>query len=153
MQQAAAVVGRVARAPQVQLQAPVPWRYVQHDTHTSSGCRFHHIASPKKRRAMAAWSSDLKVGGYSKVGYPGVLILEGESEAVEEYVALLRSQRWKAMAVRGGQQVRTLPSAVLGFAQDQHGCSPRHASRSSGPACFFASFSVRAGQQDRFILL
>lgn len=57
---------------------------------------------------MSAWSSDLKVGGYSKIGYPGVLILEGERSSVEEYVVRLRSLRWKAMAVRGEQQVCSL---------------------------------------------
>jgi hypothetical protein len=55
---------------------------------------------------MAGWSEDLKVGGYCKIGYPGLLILEGESAAVQQYVVLLRSLRWKAMAVRGEQAVR-----------------------------------------------
>jgi hypothetical protein len=55
---------------------------------------------------MAGWSEDLKVGGYCKIGYPGLLILEGESAAVQQYVVLLRSLRWKAMAVRGEQDVR-----------------------------------------------
>lgn len=61
---------------------------------------------------MAAWSSDLKVGGYAKVGYPGVLVLEGEQDAVQQYVVLLRNQHWKAMAVRGEQQV-CLPHTVF----------------------------------------
>lgn len=63
---------------------------------------------------MSAWSADLNVGGYSKIGYPGVLVLEGERAAVEEYVVLLRSLRWKAMAVRGEQQACTCaaPSCV-----------------------------------------
>lgn len=39
-----------------------------------------------------------------KVGYPGVLVLEGAAADVVEYVSRLRSQRWKAMAVRGEQR-------------------------------------------------
>jgi hypothetical protein len=62
---------------------------------------------------MAGWSADLKVGGYYKIGYPGVLILEGESAAVRRYVVLLRSLRWKAMAVRGELEVCTHTKFVL----------------------------------------
>lgn len=64
---------------------------------------------------MAAWSSDLHVGGYYKIGYPGVLILEGESSSVQQYVTLLRSQRWKAMAVRGQQEVGAIAHVLLNF--------------------------------------
>jgi Protein of unknown function (DUF1115) len=64
-------------------------------------CRFHHIKSPQKRKSMADWSHDLKVGGFYKVGYPGVAILEGLAPDIDEYIARLKSQQWKAMAVRG----------------------------------------------------
>lgn len=66
--------------------------------------RFHHIKSPKKRKCMSDWAQELKCGGYWKVGYPGILIVEGLVEDVTEYLAKLRSQRWKAMAVRGERE-------------------------------------------------
>eukprot|EP00892_Ulva_mutabilis_P010347 jgi/Ulvmu1/7685/UM038_0117.1 len=93
---------------------------------------FHHIKSQKKRRSMAAWSAELMVGGMYKVGYPGVLLLEGAAADVAEYVARLRSQRWKAMAVRGEQRrecgsaaelraLRRLPPRLAELQEEQLG--------------------------------
>lgn len=62
---------------------------------------------------MAAWSSDLAVGGMYKLGYPGVLLLEGAAADVGEFLERLRSQRWKAMAVRGEQQEECGSAAAL----------------------------------------
>ena len=53
---------------------------------------------------MAQWSAELGVGGMYKIGYPGVLMLEGVEADVGEFIGRLRSQRWKAMAVRGEQR-------------------------------------------------
>jgi hypothetical protein len=66
--------------------------------------RFHHIKSSKKRKSIAAWSHELQVGGYAKIGYPGVMVLEGSVHDVDEFVARLRGQQWKAMAVRGEEE-------------------------------------------------
>lgn len=68
--------------------------------------RFHHIKSPKKRKHIADWSRELRIGGFAKVGYPGVIVAEGLQPDVEDFVARLRSQQWKAMAVRGEHTVR-----------------------------------------------
>lgn len=38
---------------------------------------FHHILSTAKRKAIVSWSAKLEIGGFSKPGYPGVLIIEG----------------------------------------------------------------------------
>ena len=38
---------------------------------------FHHILSTTKRKAVVKWAAELELGGYSKPGYPGVLIVEG----------------------------------------------------------------------------
>ncbi len=38
---------------------------------------FHHILSTTKRKAIVKWAAELELGGYSKPGYPGVLIVEG----------------------------------------------------------------------------
>lgn len=38
-------------------------------------CRFHHIKSLTKRKHILAWGKELKLGGYSKPGYPGGLSL------------------------------------------------------------------------------
>ena len=38
---------------------------------------FHHILSTTKRKAIVKWAAELELGGFSKPGYPGVLIVEG----------------------------------------------------------------------------
>lgn len=81
---------------------------------------------------MATWSSDLAVGGMYKVGYPGVLMLEGAAADVGEYIGRLRGQRWKAMAVRGErrqacgsadelQRRRRLPLRLMELQDEQLG--------------------------------
>lgn len=71
---------------------------------------------------MAAWSADLSVGGLYKIGYPGVLILEGAAADVAEFLARLRGQRWKAMAVRGEQRQECGSAEEL---RDQRRLPPR----------------------------
>jgi hypothetical protein len=53
---------------------------------------------------MAQWSHELSVGGFAKIGYPGVVILEGSAENVDEFVVLLKSLHWKAIAIRGERE-------------------------------------------------
>lgn len=38
-------------------------------------CRFHHIKSLTKRKHILEWGKELRLGGYSKPGYPGGLPL------------------------------------------------------------------------------
>lgn len=65
---------------------------------------FHHIKSPTKRKHISEWGKELRLAGYSKPGYPGVIICEGLEEDANEFVHRLRQLRWKAMAVRGEEQ-------------------------------------------------
>lgn len=65
---------------------------------------FHHIRSPLKKRCIKEWSESLNIGGYVKVGRPGVLIFEGESENVHEYMKRIRKLKWQAMELRGVEQ-------------------------------------------------
>lgn len=82
-----------------------------------SACRFHHISSPQKRKHMAEWSHELHVGGFAKIGYPGVVMLEGAAEDVDEYIVRLRAQHWKAMAVRGEREARFSDMSALDAAR------------------------------------
>lgn len=73
---------------------------------------FHHIKSPTKRRVIVSAARSLCIGGFSKPGYPGVILAEGTLSALQEYTATLRALRWSAMAVRGeesGGTCRALP--------------------------------------------
>ncbi|BBN20094.1 hypothetical protein MPTK1_8g16390 [Marchantia polymorpha subsp. ruderalis] len=62
---------------------------------------FHHIKSTQKRKDILEWGAELKLGGFCKPGFPGVLIFEGESENVAEYVKRIQRLRWQALQVRG----------------------------------------------------
>jgi hypothetical protein len=79
---------------------------------------FHHIKSSKKKASIAAWSGELSLRGFAKPGYPGVLFAEGAQGDVEEILRRMRSQRWKAMAVRA-EEWSEVPhgESALGHAQ------------------------------------
>jgi hypothetical protein len=47
-------------------------------------------------------------GGYSKPGFPGVIICEGATDDVGEYVARIRALQWQAMQIRHEEEVRCL---------------------------------------------
>mmetsp|Transcript_5662 Transcript_5662/g.15859 ORF Transcript_5662/g.15859 Transcript_5662/m.15859 type:complete len:85 (-) Transcript_5662:698-952(-) len=56
---------------------------------------FHHIKSVKKRKHIVEWAHELRLGGFSKPGFPGVVIVEGAEEDAAEYVARLKQLRWQ----------------------------------------------------------
>jgi hypothetical protein len=64
---------------------------------------FHHIKNTEKRKNMVLWARELGCCGYSKPGFPGVVIVEGMAPDVREYVARVRALQWQAMQVRAEQ--------------------------------------------------
>lgn len=85
---------------------------------------FHHIKSPAKRRVIVAAARELGIGGFCKVGYPGVIVAEGARDALLEYGARLRALRWSAMSVRGeepGSTERALPAPLEELPADDMG--------------------------------
>jgi hypothetical protein len=64
---------------------------------------FHHIIASNKRRVVKDWALELQLGGFSKIGWPGVVIVEGAEANVQEYVRRLQHLRWKQITVRGEQ--------------------------------------------------
>ena len=60
----------------------------------------HHLISPQKRRSLQQWSSNLRISGFAKVGYPGVIYAEGTQVNVEEFVANIKAMQWLALRVR-----------------------------------------------------
>ncbi|CAH0477033.1 unnamed protein product [Peronospora belbahrii] len=68
---------------------------------------FHHIIALTKRRVVKEWALELKLGGFCKIGWPGVIIVEGIEDNVQEYVRRLQHLRWKQMTVRGEQTEQT----------------------------------------------
>lgn len=87
---------------------------------------FHHIIATNKRRLVKELALDLGLAGFSKIGWPGVVVVEGPESAVEEYVRQLQRLRWKQMTVRGEQtqlgasvdDMRRLPLGFTEFPED-----------------------------------
>lgn len=72
---------------------------------------FHHILSVGKRQCIARWARMLRINGFAKVGYPGILIVEGPENGIQEYVRGLQRLRWKLMVVRG-EEVLLAPTTT-----------------------------------------
>ena len=70
-------------------------------TPTSSNCIvliwFHHLLSTTKRKSILALQF---LRGISKPGYPGILILQGPKDILNDAVRELKGMNWQAMQVR-----------------------------------------------------
>lgn len=71
----------------------------------------HHIINPKKRQVVSKWALELGLGGYSKIGWPGIIVIEGPEDSCEEYVKRIKSLRWKYIVVKG-QHVKDINSEI-----------------------------------------
>ena len=69
-------------------------------------CFSHHIIAPAKIRAIRQWAAELALGGFVKIGWPGLIVAEGSEENVKKYVAALQRLRWQHFVVRGEEIVR-----------------------------------------------
>lgn len=84
---------------------------------------FHHIINKNKREFVIKEALAHGLGGFSKKGWPGVVVVEGEEGQVAAYVRLLQTLRWKEIRVRGeervvcgeGEEVDDLRRLHLGF--------------------------------------
>lgn len=46
----------------------------------------HHIYGKKKRRSMLEWCSELRLRGACLAGKPGLIVVEGDTDRVREFV-------------------------------------------------------------------
>ncbi|GAA6059367.1 hypothetical protein JCM10212_003265 [Sporobolomyces blumeae] len=60
----------------------------------------HHLLATSKRKDIVSWSTELLLWGISKPGYPGVIVVEGEKENVDEFVHRIKQLQWKALQIR-----------------------------------------------------
>jgi hypothetical protein len=73
----------------------------------------HHIINPNKRKVVVEWALQLGLGGLSKIGWPGIIVVEGPERGCQEYVARLQHLRWKYLVVRGEMVERGAPGTDL----------------------------------------
>ena len=85
-------------------------------------CYSHHIIAPGKRKCVVEWAVQLGLGGFSKIGWPGIIVVEGAEEDVEQYTRALQRLRWKHFTVRGEETVQLPPGDAL----DEHRLLPPH---------------------------
>ena len=57
----------------------------------------HHIYSTTKRRNILSLSSELQLSGFCLPGKPGVVCVEGDEDAVEQFYCVLRRWNWKSI--------------------------------------------------------
>lgn len=69
----------------------------------------HHIIASSKRDAISRWATQLHLGGLAKIGWPGVIIVEGDERNVRAYVEALSRLRWKHFVVRAEQVLEGVP--------------------------------------------
>jgi len=90
----------------------------------------HHIIAKTKRKAIADLSRDYQLGGYAKIGWPGIIIIEGEESSCDRFIDEIRSMRWQHLVVRGEEIVpidddqsldgfRSFPLKLEELAEDQ----------------------------------
>jgi hypothetical protein len=72
---------------------------------------FHHILATGKRMFIQTVARKLQLQGFCKIGYPGILLVEGTEDACEIYVQMLQRLRWKLMVVRGEER-QDAPSGI-----------------------------------------
>ncbi len=65
----------------------------------------HHIIAQSKRKAIVQLADQYNVGGYAKIGWPGVIVIEGEECDCISYVDAIRTMRWQHLVVRGEEQI------------------------------------------------
>jgi hypothetical protein len=61
----------------------------------------HHIIAKSKRSDLASLFGELDLTGYVKVGWPGVILIEGPEESCAQFFEAIRRWSWQHLAVRG----------------------------------------------------
>lgn len=64
----------------------------------------HHIISKIKRGNIKLLASQYKLTGYLKIGWPGLILIEGAEEDCLAFYDEIRPWSWKFLVVRGEQQ-------------------------------------------------
>lgn len=64
----------------------------------------HHIISKSKRADIQSLATQLHLTGYLKIGWPGLIIIEGREEDCVDFYDEIRPWSWQYLVVRGEQQ-------------------------------------------------
>jgi len=64
----------------------------------------HHIIAKSKRKAIKDTASYYNIGGYYKIGWPGIIIIEGEENNATDFIDEIRCMKWQHLECRGEEQ-------------------------------------------------
>lgn len=64
----------------------------------------HHIISNKKRSDIRSLASEFQLTGYVKIGWPGIIIVEGREGDCQAFYDTIRRWAWQYLVVRGEMQ-------------------------------------------------
>lgn len=53
----------------------------------------HHITNTGRKKSIVKEAQELKLGGFLKAGYPGVVVVEGETPACDEFVNWIKGNK------------------------------------------------------------
>lgn len=67
--------------------------------------RSHHLLSTQKRKSIINWCDELSLYGISRVGYPGIIAVEGSTTDVNEFGRRLKGMNWLALSTRWTETV------------------------------------------------
>jgi acylphosphatase len=69
----------------------------------------HHIIAKRARASIQQLARDFALTGYVKIGWPGLIIVEGREEDCQNFYDAIRGWCWQYLVVRGEMQ-ETVPS-------------------------------------------
>lgn len=85
--------------------------------------RSHHIIARSKRRAIANAARELDLGGYVRVGWPGLMLLEGDGRDCDAFWERVRRLRWQRLEIMGRETAtaagRSLPFPLRELSGDE----------------------------------
>jgi Protein of unknown function (DUF1115) len=76
----------------------------------------HHIISKIKRANLKELASHYQLTGYVKIGWPGLIIIEGSEQDCQYFYDDIKQWAWKYLVVRGEQQEKGSVEALRKFA-------------------------------------
>mmetsp|Transcript_17643 Transcript_17643/g.24532 ORF Transcript_17643/g.24532 Transcript_17643/m.24532 type:complete len:394 (+) Transcript_17643:421-1602(+) len=73
----------------------------------------HHIIASSKRTVIRDLASHFHLTGRVKIGWPGIILIEGKEEDCLEFIDQIRPMSWQYLVVRGEQQEQVSNEANL----------------------------------------
>jgi hypothetical protein len=72
----------------------------------------HHIIANSKRKVLAKLAHDYKLGGYVKIGWPGIIIFEGLESSCQAVVHEIKTWRWQHLSIRV-EETKQIPEGEI----------------------------------------